>query len=102
MFPRVSPFFCLWPGILTTAVRTSRNHCFLDSDHCDIAHGRRPISFVCRCGTGHHRNGNFHCGADDPMTVDTRYPYYDRIDACLAVSSGFEAQSGELEPPSFG
>ena len=41
-------------------------------------------------------------GADNPMIVDARYPYYDSIDARPVVSSCFEPRSGELGPSSFG
>ena len=72
-----------------------RNHCFLDSGHLDIGHGR------CRYGSGRHRGGNRHHGVDDLMTMVACYPYYGRIDAPRAMSSCSEARSDELEPPPF-
>ena len=80
----------------------SRNHRLLDSGHRDIGHDHRLIAFGCRLGIGRHHDGNCHLSADDPMTVDTRYPYYGRIDARHVVSSCFEARSGKLGSLSFG
>ena len=64
-------------------------YCLLDSGHRDIGHGRSPISFGCRCGSGRHRGGNRLHDVDHPMTVGARYPYYGRIDTRPAVSSCF-------------
>ena len=81
--------------------RTVRNHRFLNSGHRDIGHGHRLIAFSCGLGNGCHRGGNRRLGVVNPMTVDARYPYYDRIDARPIVSSYFEARSGKLGPMSF-
>ena len=82
--------------------RIGHNHRWLDSDHHDIDHGHRPIAFGCRLDVSRHRGGNRRPIVDDPMIMDARYPYYDRICARPSVSSCSEAQSGELGRLSFG
>ena len=82
--------------------RTDRNHRLLDICHRDIDHDHRPIAFGCSIDIGLHQGDNHCLVAEDPMTMDARYPYYGRIDARPGVSGCYEARSGELGWLSFG
>ena len=62
---------------------TGRNHRLAYNFHRGIGPDRRPIAF------GLHHDGNRRHGADEPVTVVARYPYYSRIDARPAMSMCF-------------
>ena len=89
---------------LNTVVRTGhldrhhplRNHRLLDIGRRDIYHGLRPIVVGCMNGNGHPRGDNRHLVADDPITMDARYPYYGRMENCRGVSGCYKARSAGL------